>query len=105
MCAPCKDEIAKIAVAVRFGAMPEAGTPLVKKGNVMAKKRLPLPKRFSAGLTETAYARLRTLNADWGLGNNYLLVVLLENLDRYADKDKLDDVFRAFIEEYGAPSK
>ena len=71
----------------------------------MAKKRLPLPKRFSAGLTEAAYARLRELNADWGLGNNYLLVVLLENLDRYADKDRLDDVFRAFIEEYGAPSK
>ena len=74
------------------------------KGKSMTRKRLPLPKRFSAGLTEAAYARLRGLNADWGLGNNYLLVVLLENLDRYADKDKLDDVFRAFIAEYGAPS-
>ncbi|WP_419911006.1 hypothetical protein [Hoeflea sp.] len=71
----------------------------------MAKKRLPLPKRFSAGLTEAAYAQLRDLNADWGLGNNYLLVVLLENLDLYADREKLDNVFREFIAEYGAPAK
>ena len=69
----------------------------------MPAKRLPLPKRFSAGLTEDAYGRLRRLNAEWGLGNNYLLVVLLENLDRYADPAALNGVFREFIEEYGAP--
>lgn len=71
----------------------------------MAAKRLPLPKRFNAGMTEAAYARLRALNADYGLGNNYLLTVLLENLDTFADQAKLDKVFRDFITEYGAPEK
>jgi len=66
-------------------------------------KRLPLPKRFHTALTEEAYGRLRALNAKWGLGNNYLLVVMLEKLDDYADADKLDAVFRDFIDEYGAP--
>ena len=66
-------------------------------------KRLPLPKRFQAALTEEAYGQLRALNAKWELGNNYLLVVLLERLGDYADGDKLDAVFRDFIEEYGAP--
>lgn len=69
----------------------------------MPAKRLPLPKRFRAGLTEEAYDRLRALNAQWGLGNNYLLVVLLENLDRFADAEKLDAAFSDFIREYGAP--
>ena len=70
----------------------------------MAKKRYPLPKRFRAALSEKAYARLRALNDEWHLGNNYLLVVLLENLDSYADPDALDRVFAEFIEEYGAPA-
>ena len=69
----------------------------------MTTKRLPLPKRFNARLTENAYARLRSLNERWGLGNNYLLVVLLENLDGYADKEQLEKIFADFIEEYGAP--
>ena len=68
-----------------------------------AKKRYPLPKRFNAALSEDAYARLRALNAAYGLGNNYLLVVLLERLDDFADADALDGVFRDFISEYGAP--
>ena len=67
-------------------------------------KRLPLPKRFNASLTEAAYARLRALNAEWGLGNNYLLVVLLENLDEVAEPEALARVFERFIDEYGAPS-
>lgn len=66
-------------------------------------KRLPLPKRFSAALTEDAYARLRALNARYGLGNNYLLVVLLERLDEIADEGRLDAAFQDFIAEYGAP--
>ncbi|MEM1385484.1 MAG: hypothetical protein AAF713_18725 [Pseudomonadota bacterium] len=67
-------------------------------------KRLPKPKRFQASLTEAAYDRLRALNDRYGLGNNYLLVVLLERLDDYADAERLDAAFRAFIAEYGAPS-
>jgi len=71
----------------------------------MAAKRLPLPKRFNAALTETAYARLRALNARYGLGNNYLLTVLLDNLDTFADARKLDAAFEAFIADYGSPSR
>lgn len=67
------------------------------------KKRYPLPKRFSAALSEDAYARLRKLNAEYGLGNNYLLTVLLERLDDFADADALGGVFEDFILEYGAP--
>lgn len=67
-------------------------------------KRLPLPVRRSMNLTEDAYDRLRALNARYGLGNNYLLVVLLENLDKLADDTKLDAVFNDFIAEYGAPA-
>ena len=67
-------------------------------------KRYPLPKRFSASPSEEAYAKLRELNGKWQLGNNYLLVVLLEKLDSYADPDALDSAFREFIAEYGAPS-
>lgn len=71
----------------------------------MAKKRYPLPKRFNAALSEAAYARLRALNDRYGLGNNYLLVVLLEKLDDYADPGSLHKAFDDFIAEYGAPAK
>lgn len=67
--------------------------------------RLPLPVRRSMNLTEAAYDRLRTLNARYGLSNNYLLVVLLEQLDDYADPQKLDAAFDAFMDQYGSPNK
>lgn len=70
----------------------------------MPKKRLALPNRFNAALTEHAYKRLRELNGRYGLGNNYLLTVLLENLDDVADAGRLDAVFQSFIAEYGAPT-
>ena len=70
----------------------------------MTAKRLPLPVRRTMNLTDDAYQRLRALNDDYGLGNNYLLVVLLEHLDDYADKDRLKQVFEDFTEEYGAPA-
>ena len=68
-------------------------------------KRLPLPVRSRMNLTDAAYARLRELNQTYGLGNNYLLVVLLEHLHEYADPQRLKAVFEDFIEEYGAPKK
>ena len=71
----------------------------------MAAKRLPLPKRFNAAMTEKAYDRLRALNAEYGLGNNYLLTVLLENLDQIADEDRLTDRFGALTAEYGSPGR
>ena len=67
-------------------------------------KKLALPVRRSMNLTTAAYDRLRSLNADYGLGNNYLLVVLLEQLDDYADPERLKGVFEDFIAEYGAPA-
>ncbi len=67
-------------------------------------KRFPLPKRFSAATSEKGYQALRELNEQYHFSNNYLLTVLLENLDRYADKQKLDEVFQEFIAEYGQPA-
>ena len=70
----------------------------------MAAKRYPLPKRFNAALSEAAYDRLRALNGRYGFSNNYLLTILLENLDRYADSEALDRAFRDFTAEYGVPT-
>ena len=70
----------------------------------MAKKRYPLPKRFAAALSDPAYARLRALNAEYELGNNYLLSVLLENLDEFADPQTMRRAFERFIADYGAPA-
>jgi len=67
-------------------------------------KRLALPVRRSMNLTEPVYERLRALNAEYGLGNNYLLTVLLENLDEFADTDKLKRIFAEFVNEFGAPA-
>ncbi|MEM8877230.1 MAG: hypothetical protein AAGD23_05095 [Pseudomonadota bacterium] len=66
-------------------------------------KRWPLPKRFNVAMTDRAYARLRSLSDRTGLGNNYLLTILLENLDRYADTRELDLVFEEIFAEYGQP--
>ncbi|MEO0621918.1 MAG: hypothetical protein AAF183_06775 [Pseudomonadota bacterium] len=66
-------------------------------------KRLEKPVKLRVGLTEPAYARLRALNAEYGLGNDYLLVVLLEHLDEYADEGRLKAAFETFIAEFGAP--
>lgn len=69
------------------------------------KKRYPLPKRFNAALSEAAYARLRAIDADTGLGNNYCLTVLLENLDEIADRDRLAEAYRRFIHEQCGPEE
>ncbi len=70
----------------------------------MAAKRFPLPKRFSAALSEKAYDNLRALNARYHYGNNYLLTILLENFDAIADQKAVDRVFAEFKAEYGAPA-
>ena len=67
-------------------------------------KRYKLPKRFAAALSEPAYERLRALNARHGLSNNYLLTVLLENLDDVTDAEALEAAFERFVAEYGAPA-
>ena len=70
----------------------------------MGAKRFPLPKRFSAALSEKAYANLRALNAKYHYGNNYLLTILLENLDTNTQPDAVERVFADFEAEYGAPA-
>lgn len=67
------------------------------------KKRYPLPKRFNVALSESAYDNLRDLNAKYGYGNNYLLTIMLESIDRVCDPAALDTVFKEFEAEYGAP--
>lgn len=69
----------------------------------MPAKRLPLPKRFNVALTEQAYENLRKLNERYRFGNNYLLTVLLENLETIAEPEALEDAFRRFADEYGQP--
>ena len=70
----------------------------------MAGKKLPLPKRFNAAMSEEAYAQLRDLNARYGYGNNYLLTIILENLDRIVKKREFEKVFAEFKTEFGAPA-
>ncbi len=70
----------------------------------MATKRYPLPKRFNAALSEKAYQQLRTLNAKYHYGNNYLLTIILENFEAIADADAVEGVFAEFAAEYGAPA-
>ena len=72
-------------------------------GKTMGAKRYPLPKRFSAALSEEAYAKLRALNAKYHYGNNYLLTILLENLDDITNADAVEKAFSDFKAEYGAP--
>ena len=67
----------------------------------MKTDRYPLPERFPAELSDKAFAWLRALNETWHLGNNYLLVVLLEHLEEIADSDALDLAFRQFITDAG----
>ncbi len=70
----------------------------------MPAKRYSLPKRFSAALSEKAYENLRALNDRYHYGNNYLLTILLENLDEITDEDAVERVFAEFAAEYGAPA-
>ena len=69
----------------------------------MAKKRLPLPKRFNVALTEEAYAALRRLNAKYAFGNNYLLTFLLEHPAAVAGPEKLDRMFKKMAAEWETP--
>ncbi len=69
----------------------------------MAAKRYPLPKRFSAALSEKAYARLRALNEKYHYGNNYLLTIILENFEDITVNEAVEKAFADFAAEYGAP--
>ena len=51
-----------------------------------------------------AYKNLRTLNEKHHYGNNYLLTILLENIEEIIDADALEKAFLNFQEKYGAPA-
>lgn len=70
----------------------------------MAAKRYPLPKRFSAALSEKAYTQLRALNEKYHYGNNYLLTIILENFEDITSIDAVEKAFSDFAAEYGAPA-
>jgi len=70
----------------------------------MATKKYPLPRRFNVALSEMAYKNLRTLNEKHHYGNNYLLTILLENIEEIIDADALEKAFLNFQEKYGAPA-
>ena len=70
----------------------------------MSAKRFPLPKRFSVALSDKAYKKLRALNKKHGYGNNYLLTILLENLEGITNERAVEKVFEKFKSEYGAPA-
>ena len=70
----------------------------------MAAKRYPLPTRINAAHSEKAYENLRSVNEKFGYGNNYLLTILLENLDEIANQDALNNAFEEFAAEFGAPT-
>ena len=71
----------------------------------MSAKRYPLPKRFSVAVSEKAYKNLRDLNETYHYGNNYILTLLLENLDSIANSESLEKVFADFKKAYGAPAR
>jgi len=66
-------------------------------------KRYSLPKRFNIALSDEAYANLRKLNKKYHYGNNYLLTLLLENMEQIVDQSALEQVINDFQKEYGAP--
>ena len=69
----------------------------------MKCKPYALPKRFPCALSEKSYKNLRALNVRYLFSNNYLLTVLLENLNEITVAAKLEKPFLDFTEEYGAP--
>ena len=60
----------------------------------------PLDKRFNVGMTVEAYANLRALAERSCLGNNYVLTVLLEDMDRIVDLDAFDRAVRDMLERH-----
>jgi hypothetical protein len=64
------------------------------------KHHKPLPKRFNLALTEEAYANLRVLAEETGLGNNYVLTVLLEEMDRTIDRKAFSEAAAEMIERH-----
>ena len=70
----------------------------------MPAKRYPLPKRFNVALSEKAYKQLRSLNEEYGYGNNYLLTIVLENFEAITNAKAVAKIFSDFKADFGAPA-
>ena len=64
------------------------------------KHHKPLDKRFQARLSEAAYEQLRQLAEETGLGNNYVLTVLLEDYDRTVDHAAFRQAVREMLDRH-----
>ena len=60
----------------------------------------PLEKRFRVAMTPEAYANLRVLADESCLGNNYVLTVLLENMDSVIDRDAFSGAVKSMLEKH-----
>lgn len=60
----------------------------------------PLKKRFNVAMTPEAYAALRALAEETGLGNNYVLTVLFEEIDRTIDREAFRTAAREMLERH-----
>ena len=65
----------------------------------------PLEKRFNVAMTPEAYANLRELAEESGLGNNYVLTVLLENMSETIDRKQFRRAVQALIDKHCKPPK
>ena len=63
----------------------------------------PLEKRFNVAMTPEAYAQLRALAEETGLGNNYVLTVLLESAGRTINKRGFRAAVKQLIETHCRP--
>ena len=62
------------------------------------KYRKPLPKRFSAAMSEEAYANLRELSAATGLSNTYVLTAVFEYADQLIDEKRFKTAVSQMLE-------
>ena len=60
----------------------------------------PLEKRFSIAMTPEAYANLRRLAEETGLGNDYVLTVLLEDMERAVNLEGFRQAARDMLERH-----
>ncbi len=67
----------------------------------MSAKRYPLLKRFNVALSNKTYSNLRALKKKHGYGNNYLLTILLENLEGITKLKEVERIFQKFKSGYG----
>lgn len=70
------------------------------KAEAVPRHHKPLNKRFHARLSDEAYANLRLLAHETGLGNNYVLTVLLENLEETVNRTAFKSAVSAMLERH-----